>query len=182
MSLAPSDHMPSGKNPKVVGTRLLMDAPRRSTPTAQAPPVRELSPTELLRKPTETLSKILDTLDVFVDELGKRATEGSISLRDVRALTDLVKAHATLRQTQLAEDQFARQTQTLASDAEVAALLIEAVRAGGAEAQSLLREALEGMEHADTPTHPGRQSTKNAATVENTALARTNGEADDDRE
>lgn len=112
-----------------------------TTPVAQPVSTRELTPTELLAQPTQTLSKILNTLDKFVDQMHLRAVEGSASNKDVKALVDLVKAHATLRQTQLAEDAFARQAQSIATDEDVAVLLIEAVKAGGPEAKALLQQA-----------------------------------------
>lgn len=128
-----------------------------SKPQQQQP--KELSLTEVLQQPSVTLAKILSTLDKFVDELNARADEGHISLKDYRALTDVVKAHATLRQTQLAEDAFNRQAQTLSTDADVAALLIEAVKAGGPEAAQLLREALDVIDApATAPALPPKDS------------------------
>lgn len=139
-----------GNDKKVVNQRILLDAPRQQR--AVSPTARDLSPAELLRKPTQTLETILDTLDLFVRELQARAQEGAVTLRDIKALSDLVRAHSTLRATQLEEDKFARQTQSMATDADIAALLIEAVKAGGADAAHALREALAEVEGAPSIT------------------------------
>lgn len=135
--------------------RILMNAPRKATPAHErhSPLAVPLS-NEIPTKPqildalgsNATLSKITTTLNKYVDELHKRAIEGSMSAKDVTSLTNLVRAHATLRQTQLAEDQFARSAQSLASDADVANLLIEAVKAGGPAAAAALRAALDEIE------------------------------------
>lgn len=137
----------SRKDPNAVveAVRILQDAPRALLTLEQQLP-RELSPAEILSKPTQTLAKIITTLDKFVCELSKRADEGSIGHKDVRSFVEVVKAHSALRQTQLAEDQFARQSQAVATDADVAALLIEAVKAGGDSALTALKEAINQIE------------------------------------
>lgn len=149
----------------VASARVLQDGRHAVQPYEVAP--RELSPSELLLQPTVTLGKILSTLDHFVNELHKRAVEQSMSLKDVRALTDIVKAHATLRQTQLAEDAFVRQSQTLATDTDVAMLLIEAVKAGGPQAVGMLREAIATIDAslaagAAETSHPTFEQTPDA--------------------
>lgn len=130
-------------------TRVLMDAPtqKRAQAEQQAPlAIPELSATELLQQPTQTLNSILLLLDKFLKELHKRTDEGSASRQDMRAFVDLVKAHAALRQTQLAEDEFTRKNQALTTDTDVALLLVEAMKAGGQEAVSAMREALALLE------------------------------------
>lgn len=117
-----------------------MEAPRIRR---EAP--RELTASDLLRKPTQTLAQIFDILDSFLYELQMRVREGSASAKDIKSFTELVKAHATLRQTQLAEDQFARTDQSVATDADVAMLLIEAIKAGGPGAEAALRAAVAEM-------------------------------------
>lgn len=131
---------------KVASARALLNGPRKA-PEPTPIPHDEMSPQQLLNQPTATLSKILRTLDRFVDELNLRAEEGSITLKDFKALSDVVKAHSTLRQTQLAEDQFARQAHTMTSDADIALLLIEAVKAGGDSAQGALEAALQSLQN-----------------------------------
>lgn len=146
--------------PVVAGTRMLMDAPRQlrqgndsgysNNSANDISTIRELTPTELLQQPSATLAKILRTLDRFVDELHNRAVEGSVTLKDIKALADLVRAHSQLRQTQLLEDESSRRTQGGASDAEIAQLLIAAVKAGGPEAKATLAAALIQLENGES--------------------------------
>lgn len=111
-----------------------------------------LNPSELFLAPTNTLSKINETIDLFVNQMLLRAKEGSATNKDIKALGELVKANATLRQTQLAEDLQASKANSIASDEQISQLLVAAVMAGGPQARQALLEAAQAITASNEST------------------------------
>lgn len=111
---------------------------------------KTLSASEVILAPTNTLSKINQALDLFVDQMVLRAKEGSAGLKDIKALGELVKANATLRQTQLAEDAQAKSALSIESDEQIATLLVSALSAGGPKALAAFEEAFKQL-HSEEP-------------------------------
>lgn len=105
----------------------------------------ELTASELLLAPTNTLSKINSILDILTTSLSnkiKADKNGTFISKDIKALGELVKANATLRETQLKEDYAAKQANSIASDEQIAALLFEALKASGPSGLRALQDAL----------------------------------------